>query len=451
MKITYFNRKKRQFGYLSSHINKLIKTHQWERLDNHYRTYLISRLNHLFRQLCNYFTQIELKKILAGAAIFIGLPLASQSQSFALPVQNPFGLNPDSVYVARPALADIDNDGDYDLFAGVYEPYIPAYIHFNENIGTINSPNFDGPQDNPFGLVLPSAMVVFPDLADLDNDGDLDLLLGVTLEESYFPQFQYYENTGTPTEPAFAAAEINPFGLIGGFGFAVPKFADIDNDGDLDLFSGEYGGNLKFYENTGTPAEPDFAAPVQNPFGITAAYQIAAPAFSDMDQDGDLDLLVGEYYGNFQYYRNSGTVQVPAFAPPLENPFGLIATYEFNMPAIADLDDDGDDDILVGEYYGMFQYFQNTDTTIGIHENLTEGLLRIYPNPATNEVFIQLPEDISTKDVEASVIDLNGRILKTSVLNPDDQRLRTNDLPPGIYFVRIVRDGLIYTGKLVIR
>jgi hypothetical protein len=451
MNKNYFNRKKRQFRYLSAFINKLIMTHQWDRLNKRYQNSLIARLNSLFTDLYRYFSRIELKKILAGAAIFIGLPLISQAQSFAPPQQNPFGLAPDSVYAARPAFADIDNDGDFDLFTGVYEYDTPFYIQFRENTGTIISPNFAAPQDNPFGLVLPAAMIAFPDLADLDNDGDADLLLGVTLVDSYFPQFQYFENTGTPSEPAFAAAEINPFGLSGGFGFDVPKFADIDHDGDLDLFAGEYGGNLKFFENTGTPAEPDFAASVQNPFGFTAAYQIASPAFSDIDHDGDLDLFVGEYYGNFQYYRNSGTAEEPAFTAPLENPFGLVATYEFNFPAIADLDDDGDDDILSGEYYGMFQYFQNTETNIGIGENIKEGLLKIYPNPASDEVFIQLPEDISKKAVEVSVMDLNGRIVKTSLLNPDDHRLATNDLLPGLYFVRILKDESVYTGKLMIR
>jgi hypothetical protein len=429
----------------------LIITNEWESLGDETRNSLVAKLNSLYKQVCQYFSRWELKKILAAAAIFIGIPLVSHAQSFAPPQMNPFGLNPDTVYVSKPVFADIDNDADLDLFTGVYNYGSSAYIQFYKNTGSPDVPIFDPAVQNPFGIVLPFGMVAFPAFADLDNDEDQDLLTGVTIEDNYFPQFLYYENTGSAAEPSFAAAVINPFGLTGGFGFAIPEFVDIDNDGDLDLFSGEYGGNVKFYENTGSATEPDFAASQQNPFGITPAYNIASPAFSDIDHDGDFDLFLGEYYGNFQYFRNSGTVEVPSFAPPIENPFGLVPTYYFNFPAIADLDDDGDDDIIVGEYYGMFQYFKNTEINIGIGENQAEADFELYPNPATDGVFISFSDEFEGGTADLSVVDLNGRIVKSSILNSNDQELMTNDLKPGIYFVRIIRGDKIFTRKLMIR
>jgi hypothetical protein len=451
MKRNYFNRKKRQFRRLSEYINRLIATHEWERKSIGYKTALIARLNFLFRQVCQYFSRPELRKILAAAAIFIGLPMISNSQSFAPPQLNPFGLTPDSVYAARPAFADIDNDADLDLFTGVYEYDSIATIRFYKNTGTPDSPNFEPPVENPFGIVLSSGIIAFPAFADIDNDEDPDLFLCVNNEDNYFLQFLFYENTGTPAEPQFAAAEINPFGLNGGFGFAIPEFADIDNDGDLDLFTGEYNGIIKFYENTGNASEPDFAVPVQNPFGITSVYNIASPAFSDIDHDGDLDLFAGEYYGNFQYFRNSGTIEEPAFATPIENPFGLVSTYNFNFPAIADLDDDGDADILVGEYYGMFQYFTNTEINIGITENSGEDVFDLFPNPAKDQVFIRIKDRMPGQFAEVSIADLNGRIVKSSILNPNDQRLTTNDLQPGVYFVKVAEGEKVFTKKLIIR
>jgi len=451
MKRNYFNRKKRQFSNLSAYINKLIATHEWEQLADENRKGFIVRLNALYRQVGQYFSRWELKKILAAAAIFIGIPFVSQSQSFDPPQMNPFGLAPDSTYISRPVFADIDNDADLDLFTGVYIYDGSASIQFYKNTGSADSPIFDPAAQNPFGIVFPFGIIAFPAFADLDNDGDQDLLTGVTIENNYFPQFLYYENTGSPTEPAFAAAEINPFGLTGGFGFTIPEFVDIDHDGDLDLFAGEYGGNVKYFENTGSATEPDFATPQQNPFGITPSEDLAAPAFSDIDHDGDFDLFLGEYYGNFQYFRNSGTIEVPSFAPPIANPFGLVPTYQFNFPAIADLDDDGDDDIIVGEYYGMFQYFKNTEINIGIGENPAEADFELFPNPATDVVFISFRDEPKGGTVDISVIDLNGRIVKSAILNTNDQELMTNDMKPGIYFVRIIRDDKIFTRKLVIR
>ena len=78
---------------------------------------------------------------------------------------------------------------------------------------------------------------------------------------------------------------------------------------------------------------PAFAAEQKNPFGITIpTLEFTAPEFSDVDGDGDLDMMTGEYDGNFIYYKNTGTKSSPAFAAPATNPFGLtkIATdYSF--------------------------------------------------------------------------------------------------------------------------
>lgn len=450
MKFIHLNRRKRQFRNLSAYINKLIKTHQWENLNDSYRKNLIFRLNHLFRQIYGYFSSFELKKILAGAAIFIGLPFISNAQSFGPPQLNPFGLAPDSVYLAKPTFADIDNDSDLDLFVGIYEEYATTSLQFYENTGTVNAPNFNPPVTNPFGISIASGMVGFPAFADIDNDGDQDLFVGVTFENNYFPEIQYFENTGTPSLPHFAAAQINPFGISGSFGLAIPTFADLDHDGDLDMFTGEFYGNMKFFENTGTVSAPAFAPPVQNPFGLTATLYIASPAFSDIDHDGDLDLFVGEYYGNFQYFRNSGTLEVPAFAAPIENPFGLAQTFDINFPAIADLDNDGDDDILVGEYYGMFQYFQNNDTTTGISEPAKEVPFSLFPNPARDQVNIRLGNSLGDQPVTFEIADLNGRIFKSGTVLNGDLKLRINDITPGLYFVRVKDQGFSEVKKLIV-
>jgi hypothetical protein len=167
MEPTSFNRKKRNFQALANRVNHLILSGEWIRLSATTRNRIILKLNSLYRQLCSYFTQPELKKILAAAAIFIGFPLASQAQWFAPPQLNPFGLEPDSVSFAAPVFADIDNDSDFDLFTGNYG----GVMQFYENIGTDVAPAFAAPVINPFGLVQTN-YYNFPAIADLDNDGD---------------------------------------------------------------------------------------------------------------------------------------------------------------------------------------------------------------------------------------------------------------------------------------
>ncbi len=450
MNTTTFNRQKRQFRNLSGRINQLVLSGEWINLPASVRNRIILKLNSLYSRLRFYFSRADLKKILAAAAIFIGLPLVSQAQSFAPPQMNPFGLVSDSVSLASPKYADIDHDGDFDLFAGKYG----GFMQFFENTGSNTVPAFGPPIQNPFGIIAPLSdyKIAFPAFADIDNDGDLDLFIGGIYDErQYDANIKFYENTGSNVAPAFAAPLTNPFGLVPGYMFAMPDFADIDNDGDLDLFTGEAYGILKFRENTGTITDPGFANPVPNPFGITPAYEFGSPAFADIDHDGDLDLFEGEYYGNMLYFQNTGSVTVPAFAPAVQNPFGLIPTDYYNFPAIADLDDDGDADIIVGEYYSNFQYFKNTEINIGIPENTGDVFFSLYPNPATDGVYISLKEDNPGTPIEVMINDASGKLVKAENLNTDDLRLTTDDLKPGLYFVRLVLEDRVYTRKLVVK
>jgi hypothetical protein len=450
MNTNSFYRQKRQFRILAIRINQLILSGEWIKLSASSRNRIILRLNSLYRRLCSYFTQTELKRILAAAAIFIGFPIALQSQSFAPPQLNPFSLEPDSVTLASPKFADIDHDGDFDLFTGNYG----GVIQFYENTGTSSAPEFAQPHPNPFGIITPLSEynIAFPAFADIDHDGDLDLFIGgISDNEQSTADIQFYENAGTNIAPAFASPQANPFGLQPAYLFAMVEFADIDNDGDLDLFAGVGYGSIQFYENTGTITEANFEAGQQNPFGLTPAYNFGSPAFADIDHDGDLDLFVGEYYGNTLFFQNTGSATSPAFATVVTNPFGLVATNYYNFPAIADLDDDGDMDIMTGEYYGSMQYFKNTEINIGIPEISGEEFFSLYPNPSTDEVYIKLMDENKGHPTEVNIIDLRGRVVKTDLLKTEDLRLKTDDLAPGVYFVRLVLGDKVYTRKLIVR
>jgi hypothetical protein len=167
----------------------------------------------------------------------------------------------------------------------------------------------------------------------------------------------YFGNTGAAGTPAFAAPQTNPFGLADIGSHAMPEFADLDADGDLDLVMGRSDGNLLVFLNTGTTAAPAFAAPVTNPFGLVDVDAIE-PDPADLDGDGDVDLLVGGVAG-LVFFENTGTSAAPAFAAPVANPFGLVDGGSVPAPDAADLDGDGDLDVLVGDYTGRISWFEN--------------------------------------------------------------------------------------------
>jgi large repetitive protein len=289
---------------------------------------------------------------LAFAAALLAAPLAGPALAGTPRFDNGmFGLA-NVAASARAAFVDIDGDGDLDAFVG--ERF--GITSFFENTGSASAPAFAAPAVGAFGLTdvgFNSA----PAFGDIDGDGDLDALIGERYGNTYF-----FENTGTALAPAFAAPIANAFGLPNVGMRASPALGDIDADGDLDLFLGELGGNLLFFENTGSALAPAFAAAAPNPFGLVDSGDRSVPALGDVDGDGDLDLFVGDVYGSTFFFENTGGAGAPAFAAPLVSPFGLIEVW-VSLPALADLDGDGDLDAILGEFYGSTIFFENTATS----------------------------------------------------------------------------------------
>jgi hypothetical protein len=130
-------------------------------------------------------------------------------------------------------------------------------------------------------------------------------------------------------------------------GWSAPIFVDINDDGDLDLFIGDEAGTLTYVENTGMPAAPAWAAPVQ-PYADLHLGDYSAPSFLDLDKDGDLDILVGLAHGSLAYVRNTGSAGNPAWEHVAPFYPGIYIG-ENARPAAADIDGDGKPDLLLGD------------------------------------------------------------------------------------------------------
>ncbi|WP_369177469.1 beta strand repeat-containing protein [Candidatus Thiodubiliella endoseptemdiera] len=259
--------------------------------------------------------------------------------------------------ISAPTLADIDGDGDLDLVVGKDDGTLKYY----QNTGTTSNPAYEAKTggDNPFNGIDVGGYST-PTLADIDGDGDLDLVVG-----KGNGTLKYYQNTGTTSNPAYEVktGDDNPFNGIDVENAASPTLADIDGDGDLDLVLGKNDGTLKYYQNTGTTSNPAYEVKTgdSNPFnGIDVGY-FSKPTLADIDGDGDLDLVVGEDDGTLKYYQNTGTTSNPAYEAKTggSNPFNSIDVGVFPTPNLADIDGDGDLDLVVGEQNGTLKYYYN--------------------------------------------------------------------------------------------
>jgi hypothetical protein len=210
---------------------------------------------------------------------------------------------------------------------------------------------------------------------DYDSDGKLDLVAGDTEGNVWF-----FKNIGTKTAPKLAAGvkvqadgkEITGRSSDSGSVLSALVPSDDSNSlagtysklhltdwygtGKLDLLIGHNnvkngGDEIVIYKNIGTATAPRYAAPVKwnNPDLETVSRP--APYVVDWDGDGKRDMLVSTDDGKVLFLRNVGTSATPVFAKPEALKLEGIGDCIRTRVAVADWNNDGKLDLLVGTYY----------------------------------------------------------------------------------------------------
>ena len=381
--------------------------------------------------------------------------LAQGDPTFGASVQNPFGLERIGAGVrSAPALADLDGDGDVDLVAGDFNG---GLFYFENTAGPGAAPAFAEPVDLPFGADPPEAFSTSPAIADLDTDGDLDLLVG----EEDGTYRVYLNGAGAAATPAFEAPLANPYGLTGGptgsFTFLSPAAADLDGDGDTDVLSGSGSGGFTYFENTaGAGAAPVFARPVADPFGLADVGDASTLAVTDLDGDGDADVLAAGRTAFFFFRNTAGPGATPAFEAATQNPFNLAPESNGLSPAVADVDGDGDLDVISGESVGNFYLFENGPPPISTEPEPDRALALAapVPNPARGAVHLEYSL-AAAAEVRLAVVDARGRevtVAARGLRGAGAHRVAVPlaGLAPGAYVARLEAGGAMRVRRFAV-
>ena len=259
------------------------------------------------------FTSCEKSRALVFAT---GKPLVNTS---ATPVHFSEHLIADEyAYAYGITAADFDNDGDLDLSSGDCNPHNMLYLFQNNAHGSFTRSFVQ--KNDPERLERHMA-------GDVDNDGDLDIVIVKNLHGDLV----WFENAVIPSTKRWNRHVIT-VDLPGAYDVAL---ADFDLDGDLDVAASSWrlGNQFAWFENDGTPKNGEWT--------IRAA---------DFDQDGDMDLLgTARLAGQVIWYENEQKdlsiswkkhpIDTQSVCPAHGNP--------------VDMDQDGDLDVVIalGFYY----------------------------------------------------------------------------------------------------
>jgi hypothetical protein len=223
-----------------------------------------------------------------------------------------------------------------------------------------------------------------PAFGDLNGDGLTDMLIGNLADKVngvYRASLTYYQNVGTRTRPVFKLMSEDYLGLSAREYLGIkPALVDLNRDGALDLaFSAWYesSGVLFYLLNTAAAGQAvaynpanlsSFVGRGPEGSGILPYYRYDKPCFTDVDNDGYVDLLIGtnevrEPGMSLRYFRNLGLSTLANTFELVNNDFGHIRDQgdrPVNLsPVVADFDGDGLPDLMTSDYSGTLRFFGN--------------------------------------------------------------------------------------------
>lgn len=325
-----------------------------------------------------------------------------------------------------PLFIDINNDDVDDLLISSFDPNPMACEGQNSvwlylNKGTNQHPDFQVETKS----FLQDQMIdvgtgAYPIFADVDDDGLMDLTVG-----DFYGQTTIFKNVGTAQQPVFEQTEDYPSDSSG---WSARCCFDVDQDGVMDLVEGNPEGRLSFYKGQGAGFDlvSDFWGAVDVRDYSSSYFGYSVPTL--FHYQNQLLLCVGSEQGKLFLYRvtDETVFEEVGFlwdeiCPEMPKSFGI-----HSAAAIADLNGDGKLEVAVGNFSGGLQLF---NANFAVNHDVEEefaNTFSLYPNPAKGCFTVEGRGILRITDV------LGREFLKKEIIDSV-----TVALPKGLYFVTL--------------
>jgi len=356
---------------------------------------------------------------------------------------------------AYPVAADVDGDGLTDLLVGNYGYLDSSYyetghilrciyksqLAYVRNSGTAGAPSFRLITDDFANLSEYKILSAYPSSADLDGDGDADLLVG-----NADGSFIFFENLAGPGNYPVYAPPVFHYQSLDVGDYSAPQLIDLDQDGLVDLVSGKRDGKISYYRNTGSVSNPvftfitDFLGNVDVSDPQLSYYGYSTPCFFK-STDSRWRLFVGSESRNVIYYKDISDNLGGAFSQD-EAPVQNIREGIRTGVAVFNADADSYPDMVIGNYAGGLAFYRGiAPQPIGIEEHIpiAECQVSLYPNPASDRLYINIDLPEYSGKAKISIFRIDGSICYASCNIPiaDKLSMLVNEFANGIYICKI--------------